>query len=34
MKYFDKDFWRMTAGFLAIISLGLVGIYTLTFLAR
>lgn len=32
MKYFDRDFWQMTAGFFVIILLGLVSIYILDFL--
>lgn len=29
MKYFDCDFWKMTVGFLFIVSVGLAGVYLL-----
>lgn len=34
MNYFDKTFWRMTAYFLAIIAVGLLGVYFLDWLSR
>ncbi len=30
MKYFDPDFWRMTAGFVIIVLVGLVLVYALS----
>ncbi|MEI6494756.1 MAG: hypothetical protein WCO03_01705 [bacterium] len=27
MEYFDKDFWKMTAGFILIVAIGLLGTY-------
>jgi len=30
-RYFDKTFWKMLAGFVAIITTGLIGIYLINF---
>lgn len=34
MNYFDKQFWQMTARFLLIIVIGLLGIYLLDWWSR
>jgi len=31
MKYFDKTFWQMMAGFIVIIALGLLSVYLIDF---
>jgi hypothetical protein len=31
MKYFDQTFWKMAAGFLLVIAIGLASIYVLEY---